>query len=151
MKAISLWQPWASLVVLGLKQYETRSWRCDFTGTLAVHASKRWDGELREMCLYDEPFAGIFAELGVRPDGLPRGSLLGTVRLEGCLRTADALKVISTQEVRLGDYGPGRWAWKLSRPRQLPAPAPWRGAMGLFDVPDDALVFPEPRAEGASP
>ena len=40
MKALSLTQPWASLVVIGAKCYETRSWATNYRGPLAIHASK---------------------------------------------------------------------------------------------------------------
>jgi activating signal cointegrator 1 len=39
MKALSLWQPWASLVALGVKTIETRSWSTSYRGPLAIHAA----------------------------------------------------------------------------------------------------------------
>jgi hypothetical protein len=41
VKALTLWQPWASLVALGVKSIETRSWSTSYRGPLAVHAAKR--------------------------------------------------------------------------------------------------------------
>ena len=41
MKALSLWQPWASLVALRVKTIETRSWSTSYRGPLAIHAAKR--------------------------------------------------------------------------------------------------------------
>lgn len=41
MKAISLWQPWASLVALGVKTIETRSWSTKYRGPLTIHAAAR--------------------------------------------------------------------------------------------------------------
>jgi hypothetical protein len=41
MKALSLHQPWASLIGLGVKTIETRSWSTKYRGPLAVHASLR--------------------------------------------------------------------------------------------------------------
>jgi len=41
MKAITLWQPWASLVALGVKTIETRSWATSYRGPIAIHAAKR--------------------------------------------------------------------------------------------------------------
>ncbi len=41
MKAISLWQPWATFVALGVKTIETRSWKTSYRGPLAIHAAKR--------------------------------------------------------------------------------------------------------------
>jgi hypothetical protein len=46
MKAISLWQPWASLWVSGRKIHETRSWRTRHRGWLAVHAARRIEADL---------------------------------------------------------------------------------------------------------
>jgi activating signal cointegrator 1 len=40
MKALSLMQPWATLLICGEKTVETRSWRTSHRGLLAVHASK---------------------------------------------------------------------------------------------------------------
>lgn len=41
MKAITVWQPWASLLVSGRKRYETRSWATSYRGPIAIHAAKR--------------------------------------------------------------------------------------------------------------
>lgn len=40
MKAITLWQPWASLLACGAKKYETRSWSTKYRGPIAIHAGK---------------------------------------------------------------------------------------------------------------
>lgn len=40
MKAITLWQPWASLLAIGAKQHETRSWKTSYRGPVAIHAAK---------------------------------------------------------------------------------------------------------------
>ena len=41
MKALTIWQPWASLLVSGQKKYETRSWATDYRGPIAIHAAMR--------------------------------------------------------------------------------------------------------------
>lgn len=41
MKAITLWQPWASFIAIGAKRIETRSWSTSYRGPLAIHASAR--------------------------------------------------------------------------------------------------------------
>lgn len=40
MKILSLWEPWASLMAIGAKKIETRSWSTDYRGWLAIHAAK---------------------------------------------------------------------------------------------------------------
>lgn len=39
MKALTIWQPWASLIARGVKQYETRSWPTKYRGPIAIHAA----------------------------------------------------------------------------------------------------------------
>lgn len=39
--ALSLWQPWASLIALGVKTIETRSWSTQYRGPLAIHAGAK--------------------------------------------------------------------------------------------------------------
>lgn len=46
MKAITLWQPYATLIAEGHKVYETRSWATSYRGVMVVHASKKWDNGL---------------------------------------------------------------------------------------------------------
>jgi hypothetical protein len=52
IKAISLWQPWASLMAAGVKLHETRHWWTSYRGPLAIHAAKRIDvaGSPDELC-----------------------------------------------------------------------------------------------------
>lgn len=40
MKAVSLWEPWATLVRLKIKRIETRGWSTSYRGPLAIHATK---------------------------------------------------------------------------------------------------------------
>src|SRR6185437_11075967 len=66
MRAISLWQPWASLIACGVKRYETRSWAPprDLIGqTIAIHAAKKVDKDavaLAEDLLYGQHRHGGF-------------------------------------------------------------------------------------------
>ncbi len=54
MKAISLLQPWATLVAIGAKRIETRSWATNYRGPLAIHASK--SPKMVNKLTWDEPF-----------------------------------------------------------------------------------------------
>ncbi len=53
MKALSLLQPWATLVVIGVKQIETRSWSTAYRGPLLIHASK---GKAGKIFAHEPPF-----------------------------------------------------------------------------------------------
>ena len=80
MKYISLWQPWATLMVVGAKHNETRSWKTNYRGTLGIHAAKYFPGSNRELCL-EEPFRTALEVAGYRAMDLPLGALIGTVEL----------------------------------------------------------------------
>lgn len=137
MKAISLWQPWASLVVHGQKKIETRAWPVPKTligKRIAIHAAllTRHDGLMNV-----PPFLGLL-------DGdLPHGAVVGSVKLSSCVRMTPTNIAEFTQrqplEVQLGDWQPGRYAWVLREPRVLDSPVPVRGSQGFFRV-DSALL-----------
>jgi activating signal cointegrator 1 len=138
MKAISLLQPWASLVVLGAKRFETRTWQTPYRGPLIIHASKRFPEELRDLC-GREPFRRILRAAGFASwFDVPLGVLLGTVELMDCLPVGE-LPALEETERALGDYRAGRWAWRLEQPQALPRLIPWRGMRGLYDVPPHVL------------
>ncbi len=64
MKALTLTQPWASLVAVGAKRIETRSWETNYRGTIAIHAAKGWKPIDREFAVS----ARVCEALGVAPD-----------------------------------------------------------------------------------
>lgn len=135
MKAISLWQPWASLVVHGEKRIETRAWappKSLVGKRIAIHAAKltRFDALMSQ-----PPFIGLIdAEL-------PHGAIVGTVKLSSCIRMTPTNIVDFARrkplEVQLGDWQPGRYAWVLRDPRPFAEPVPWRGSQGFFNVDSD--------------
>jgi len=148
MKAISLTQPWASFVVHGLKQIETRSWRHRYTGLLAIHASKGMPAAAVELC-YEEPHRTLLASIGIAmPHDLPRGVVLGTVELVDYLTTVRLGRpqlfggsLLSEQELALGDYSPGRWMWLLRNATRLDEPVPARGSLGLWEWEPEAALM----------
>lgn len=83
IKALSLWQPWASLVRPDVKTIETRSWSTSYRGWLIIHAAKRWHrGAWPEglLAAVDE-LCGIASY----PDALPLGAIVATARLVDCV------------------------------------------------------------------
>lgn len=126
MKAISLWQPWASYIAVGSKRFETRSWATQYRGPLAIHAAKRPLSGLERELLEEWPLP-----FGV---SLPFGAIVATCNLVDCIRmTDDHIAGRDCRELELGDWYPGRYAWALVNVVPLPEPVPFRGAQGLFD------------------
>ncbi len=126
MKALTLTQPWATLVAEGRKAIETRSWRTHYRGPMAIHAAKGIPPIARE---FARKFTAHRAEL------LPRGAVLCYIDLVACVPTENVVRGLSADERCFGDYGPGRWAWVFDPAslRVLPEPIPARGALGLWE------------------
>lgn len=143
IQTLSLLQPWASLVVIGAKKIETRSWSTSYRGSLAIHASKRLTRDQKEMC--DEwPFYEALAAVGIGSwRDLPTGAIVATCRLTEVLATdrvvAWADHYLRGHEKAFGDYTPGRYAWLLADVVPLPEPIPARGSLGLWAHPVAAV------------
>lgn len=137
MKCISLWQPFASLIAIGAKRIETRSWPCSYVGPLAIHAAKKMNRELLDLAL-TPPFSTCLRDAGLLPSDLPLGGVVAICRLSGCKRTD---KVQPDEPERsFGDYSAGRFAWLLDDITALTQPVPWKGSQGFFEVPDDLIL-----------
>ena len=137
MKCISLWNPWATLLAHGEKRIETRSWATRHRGPILIHAAKKWDANLADLCR-QPPFRSTLAEIG-RAFEFHFGALLGTATLFDCRQTVVLSPQVSDIERAFGDYSPGRFGWVMSDFKPFAVPVPYRGAQGLFDVPDEIL------------
>lgn len=143
MKCISLWQPWASLVALGLKRFETRHWSTSYRGPLVIHAAKRWTRDERDSLrrLWNEHDA--IAEAFDIEEPPPLGAVVAVARLvacrpmawEGTPRHVDAVVIENVDKLErdVGGWAAGRFAWQLEDV-QLVVPAEVRGRQGLFDL-----------------
>ncbi len=130
MKALTLTQPWAQLVVEGHKEYETRSWLTHYRGWLAIHAGKDFPRRCQSLLWDDGP---IVEALNRPPNELPRGAIVGVVTLLGCVKTDTAC--VSETERAFGNWGTGRYAWVFEDPFWLASPIPAKGSLGLWGVP----------------
>ena len=143
MKAISLWQPWASAIPAGLKTIETRSWATAYRGPLAIHAAKRWTAE--ELYFWQQNVGNpertaerdAFRKIGVlNSKMLPLGCIVATCTLYGCIATnEDPPEHLHTPAANEGDWGNfsvGRFAWLLKDVEMI-VPTPCVGRQGFFD------------------
>lgn len=115
MKALSIRQPWASLIVMGHKDVENRSWSTKYRGPLLVHA-----GHGRAVAA----IGSIEEQYGLElcSQDLPRGGIIGVVELIDVAR-----------EHRSRWFDREGFAWVLANPRPL-AFTPLRGRLGLFEA-----------------
>lgn len=144
LRAISLWQPWASAMMLGLKRIETRAWVSRYTGPLAVHAAQKRSRE-NERAFYqllrNKKIYAAFHRAGIiNYDNLPFGRVLCLVRMRHCQEITKQT-VVPESERWLGDYRVGRQAWICDNARPLKAPFAVCGRQGFFwvRIPDQLL------------
>ena len=139
IKAVSLYEPWASLIRCGAKTYETRSQPTHYRGPLLICASKGGLSrrDLRDML--DEP--DVTKALGHSdPRKLLFGKAVASCVLIGCHRTENLFLVGLGKEGSFGDFSPRRYAWKLGSVKAI-EPFPVTGKQGLFevDIPEEGL------------
>ncbi len=134
MKALSIWQPWASLIIAGHKKIETRFWSAPYRirgQRIAIASTKSMRSEQRRAA-EEEAFQQHFKATGLPAlDKLPMGCVLGTAIVASC-RAMDPefLECLDDQEEAFGIYAPDRFAWFLEDPQPLQKPVPVRGAQG---------------------
>lgn len=151
MQAISLWQPWATLIAIGAKRFETRSWPMTFKEPFAIHAAKRWNRTVEALC-NTEPFLKHLDPLRATrgdsfKDSLPFGCIIAVcdsalaVQVSGgaCKAFLFDGTIIRGDEFHFGDYWPGRYASHLGPVRRLKTPIPFAGKQGPFNVPDELI------------
>jgi activating signal cointegrator 1 len=134
MKCLTIRQPWATLIALGEKQIETRSWPTSYRGDLAIHAGMQVD---KAICK-TEPYQSVLTRHGYTADNLPSGVILATSRLAGCCGVTPQQAQQSWpggNEYVFGDYAEGRYAWKLEGVVALAHPIAAKGRLGFWEYP----------------
>lgn len=137
MKALTLTQPWATLMALQEKRIETRSWYTAYRGEMVIHSAKGFPRIERDMCSWEHFRQALH---GRTADELPLSRGLCVVRVLGCIPTSKmhGAEMImghkpSMNELRFGNYEAGRWAWITEYVRPLEDVGAVRGALSLWD------------------
>ena len=125
MKAISIMQPFAYLIVHGHQPVENRGWRTSYRGRLLIHASRTF-ANIDDSEFYDFGFDEEFIDM-LRSTDIPRGALVGEVDLVDCVTDSDS------------PWFRGPYGLELENPLAYDKPIPYKGELGLFDV--DLLSF----------
>lgn len=128
MKALSIRQPWAELILKGRKTLELRTWQTTYRGLLLLHAGQR---VRPEAC----------RAYGLDPAGLVRGALIGTAELVEIVALDEAAwESLREQHLSLRDFTGPTFGWRLTNPQRLSPVIPLDGRLGLFDVPDEVVA-----------
>jgi hypothetical protein len=124
MKALSIRQPWAHLIVHAGKDIENRDWFTRLRGRILVHAAKGMTrdeyADVREFC--DRSGNAIVPDF----DALQRGGVIGSVEIVDCVEHSESRWFF------------GRYGFVLRDPRPLPF-IPYKGSLGFFEVPDHLI------------
>jgi ASCH domain len=122
MKAITIKQPFASAIMVGLKDVENRTWQTTYRGRIAIHAAKA--------PAPPEAFDKVrtLTGLDLRPDPMDLkpliyGVIIGSVELYDIITDSDSEWSI-----------PGQFHWLLRNPRILRRPQPMAGRLGLYEI-----------------
>ncbi len=124
VKALSIRQPWASLIVAGIKDVENRTRATKYRSPVLVHAagaSTTVEGLARAMELAHDYAASI----AVNCNDFPRSAIIGKVDLVDCVQDHTSVWAEA-----------GAWHWVLANPKAFDTPVPYPGRLGLFDAPD---------------
>lgn len=119
-KALSIQQPWANLVVWGLKSIEIRTWSTRYRGSLLIHASQNVDKKaLKRFPMQQQSL----------------GAVIGRVELVDVRPFTEELWAESADaHLDSGAYVSGLYAWFIADPVPLEHSVPCRGKPGLFEV-----------------
>lgn len=139
MKAITIIQPWATLIALGEKRFETRSWPTKHRGPIAVHAGKKLDKDaIQDPVIYQAILKHGFRHMR----DMPLGAVVAVADLTECYQSVDEWSdgyvldngvYVATPEWCFGDFTPGRYAWEMSNVQQLAEPVPVKGQQRLWN------------------
>ncbi len=130
MKVLTIKEPYASIIMSGLKEYETRSWKTNYRGKIYIHASIKIDDDLKsrndlQKLVYDN-------NITLKP-----GYILCEAYLDDCIYMNDMfIKNVSDKEKMVGRYELGRYAWHLSDIRVI-EPVQAKGKLGIWNYDFD--------------
>lgn len=149
MKALTIKQPWCAAIAYGAKRVENRSWpvpRAMVGETIALHAGKSLDASARGPAGEGMP---------VEDWPLEFGAVIAVATLADCHSWHDCSHICPEPEDWDGVYlpctetgaacnntcspwgQPDQYHWQLENVRPLAAPVPCKGALGLWNLPED--------------
>lgn len=142
IKALTVYQPWASLIALGEKTIETRGWYTKYRGPLAIHAAATCKTKHMDLA-WQEPFYSALLPLHKQNPTNPTlkdiikcpwMSIIAICNLVDCVEiTPEYVSTLSDKERAFGDYTPGRYAWVLKDVHPLVDPIQIRGRQRIWN------------------
>lgn len=136
MKAITIKQPWASLIVEGIKDIENRTWKTNFRGKVLIHAAaKSWDWDRLINYMTHMGTLGAFTAKWTRKWllNLPTGAIIGSVEIVDCVINHPSIWAEKT----IYKHGIAQtkpiFNWVLTSPIKFDKPIPCKGKLSFWD------------------
>jgi hypothetical protein len=152
VKIISLWNPWATMIVTphpdpkirtliggsirGIKQFETRSWIIK-PGDYLIHAAKKWGDEQIYKTTNNPHFIKYMKDLTPMAFGAIIGKVTFGEHISSAVFQANgpAYSTTPEEEYYFGDWSPNRFGIIIKNPVKFKDPIPWRGQQGVWKIP----------------
>jgi hypothetical protein len=138
MKTLTVKQPWASLLVEGLKNIENRKWPTKHRGWLLIHAGKTFDNSQihMELPLTPEQFEELTekeAERMIMHD-YPYGAIIGAVEIVDCVIDSQSIWAEQSYDVLKPTYN-----WVVGRAVKFANPLPVKGKLSLWEYDESQI------------
>ncbi|KAH7843187.1 hypothetical protein Vadar_013656 [Vaccinium darrowii] len=133
---LTMHQPWASLLVYGIKRIEGRSWPSPIRGRLWIHAAGKVP-DTETIKAMEDFYREIYAVNGITdlkfPEHYPISRLLGCVEVVGCVSLDE---LVSWEELPEGVRLEGQtdYCWLCEQPQKLIVPFEMRGYQGVYNL-----------------
>lgn len=124
MKALTIKQPWATLIMQGDKRFEFRSWQTKYRGDLLIHAGKSIDKSgMKRLAKY-------------LPKELPLGKILGKVTLVDCIEITPKVKdelLKENKDIYTETSFKENYGWQLENVQIFDEPIEVNGHLSLWE------------------
>lgn len=132
MKVITLNQPFASLVSIGVKTIETRPWSTDHRGLIGIHSDNS------RLPVIESYYYSLLNSAGLDCEQLPLGKIIAIARLVSCEKVTKP-KIPCYPQLAFSDFTLGWYALELADIRPLVVPVHAEGSTQLWDWEEQSL------------
>jgi hypothetical protein len=139
MRCLTVQQPFAQLIVCGLKRLETRPWPTDYRGLLIIHAARHTEAPESMVDFANK----LLRANGHDPPKLVRGAAIGAAFIAACYSARQwrehlpVASLINSDEEQLGFFNRSYFAFNLIEPVEFARPIPCRGQLHLWEPGSD--------------
>ena len=123
MKALTIKEPWASLIINGYKEYEFRSWKTNYRGKILIHAGKSLEKDR----------AIKFKDYNLEYSS---GEIIGEAELVDCIKVTEEFdkKLKQINPIVYGNSGHvENYSWKLENIKKYDEKIEVNGKLGLWN------------------